>query len=222
MFFKNIKKIIIETVFPKHCLTCNKEGVYLCEDCFSLIDFLPKIDFKTRYLDGLISATSYNNIVTKELITKFKYEPFIKDIAPTLAYLIFHHIKISENEIINFEKEKCLIIPIPSHLKKEKLRNFNPPTEIAKSLSLLLKIPLETNILLKTRQTTPQINLSKKERENNVKNVFMVRDKNNSLINKTIFLVDDVFTTGSTLQEAARVLKNAGAKKVIGMTVAKE
>jgi ComF family protein len=222
MFFKNIKKIIIETVFPKHCLTCNKEGVYLCEDCFSLIDFLPKIDFKTRYLDGLISATSYNNIVTKELITKFKYEPFIKDIAPTLAYLIFHHIKISENEIINFEKEKCLIIPIPSHLKKEKLRNFNPPTEIAKSLSLLLKIPLETNILLKTRQTTPQINLSKKERENNVKKVFMVRDKNNSLINKTIFLVDDVFTTGSTLQEAARVLKNAGAKKVIGMTVAKE
>lgn len=222
MFFKNIKKIIIETVFPKHCLTCNKEGVYLCEDCFSLIDFLPKIDFKTRYLDGLISAVSYNNIVTKELITKFKYEPFIKDIAPTLAYLIFHHIKISENEIINFEKEKCLIIPIPSHLKKEKLRNFNPPTEIAKSLSLLLKIPLETNILLKTRQTTPQINLSKKERENNVKNVFMVRDKNNSLINKTVFLVDDVFTTGSTLQEAARVLKNAGAKKVIGMTVAKE
>jgi ComF family protein len=222
MFFKKIKKLIIETVFPKHCLTCNKEGVYLCEDCFSLIDFLPKIDFKTRYLDGLISATSYNNIVIKELITKFKYEPFIKDIAPTLAYLIFHHIKISENEIINFEKEKCLIIPIPSHLKKEKLRNFNPPTEIAKSLSLLLKIPLETNILLKTRQTTPQINLSKKERENNVKNVFMVKNENNSLTNKTVFLVDDVFTTGSTLQKAARVLKNAGAKKVIGMTVAKE
>jgi competence protein ComFC len=222
MFFKKIKKLIIETVFPKKCLTCNKEGTYSCEDCFSLIDFLPKIDFKTRYLDGLISAVSYNNIVTKELITKFKYEPFIKDIAPTLAYLIFHHIKISENEIINFEKEKCLIIPIPSHLKKEKLRNFNPPTEIAKSLSLLLKIPLETNILLKTRQTTPQINLSKKERENNVKNVFMVKNENNSLINKTIFLVDDVFTTGSTLQEAARVLKNAGTKRVIGVTVAKE
>lgn len=114
-----------------------------------------------------------------------------------------------------------ILIPIPLAKKRQKERGFNQSEEIGKELSKFLKIPLVNNALIKVRETLPQVELSGKEREENIKGAFWCRDEN-MVKNKTIFLVDDVFTTGSTMEEAARVLKEAGAKKVWGITVARE
>jgi predicted amidophosphoribosyltransferase len=88
-------------------------------------------------------------------------------------------------------------------------------------LSKFLKIPLANNVLIKVKETLPQVGLTAKEREKNIKGSFLVKN-DKEIKNKKIILVDDVFTTGSTMEEACRALKEVGAKQVWGITVARE
>ena len=113
------------------------------------------------------------------------------------------------------------LIPVPLFKRKLKKRGFNQAEEIAKELSRVLKIPLISDNLIKTKETPPQVNLSEKEREENLKNAFFC--KNPALIKqKKIFLIDDVYTTGSTMEECAKTLKQSGAKEIWGIVVARE
>jgi hypothetical protein len=95
-----IKDFTINLLFPRFCINCQKEGNYLCEDCFSLIDFLPYSRQKFKNLSGLICATPYQNFIIKKLIAQFKYEPFVKDLASTLASLIIHNLQQIENPLL--------------------------------------------------------------------------------------------------------------------------
>ena len=104
--------------------------------------------------------------------------------------------------------------------KKLKKRGFNQAEEIAKELSLFLKIPLFNNVLIKIKETLPQIELSDKEREENVSGAFFCQNKK-EIGGKKILLVDDVYTTGATMEECARVLKEAQAKEVWGLAIAR-
>lgn len=212
-------EFIKELLFPKFCLNCQREGEYLCQDCFALIDFPPYIPQKAAYLTGLFCAVPYNNFIIKKLIAQFKYRPFVKELAATLASLIIHSIKLNEKQILL--PETGLLIPVPLTKKRLRERGFNQAEEIAKELSSFWKIPLANDILFKIKETLPQVGLSKEEREKNVKGVFATRS-GNLIKDKTILLLDDVFTTGATLEEAARVLKGAGAREVWAVTVARE
>ena len=190
-----------------------------------MIDFLPPSNQKFKNLSGVFSAAPYQNFIIKRLIAQFKYEPYVKGLAKTLASLIIHNIQQTENHLLKVVPRSDLgtafIVPIPLTKKRLKQRGFNQSEEIAKELAKFLEIPLANNILLKVKETRAQVELSGKDREENLKGVFAVR--NNDLIkNKNILLVDDVFTTGSTLKEAASVLKVAGAKQIWGITVARE
>ncbi len=151
------------------------------------------------------------------MINQFKYEPYIKELSKPLTSLIIHH-------LINLNKTSNLfdfvLVSIPLHKKKLKQRGFNQAEEIAKELSENLKLPVFNNILIKTKQTPAQVELEKGEREKNIKNVFLCQEPE-SMINKKILLVDDIFTTGSTMEECARILKDAGAKEVRGVVVAR-
>ena len=102
-----------------------------------------------------------------------------------------------------------------------KNRGYNQSEELAKELSKTLKIPLILNNLIKIRATFPQIKLSAKERQENLKNAFSINNPE-ELKNKKIFLVDDVYTTGSTMEECAKTLKESGAKQVWGIAIARE
>jgi len=104
--------------------------------------------------------------------------------------------------------------------RKLKQRGFNQAEEIAKELSSFLKIPLVSDCLTKIKETLPQVELSGKKREENIKGVFLVKN-NEKTRGRKVLLVDDVYTTGSTMEEAARVLKTAGAKEVWGVVVAR-
>jgi len=210
-----IKEFILDILFPRFCLNCNREGSYLCPDCFSLIDISEKKYYFLKNLNGLFCPTSYDNFIVKKLINQFKYPPYIKELAKPLASLIITYFKIlGESGLQDF-----ILVPIPLHKKKLKSRGFNQASEIAKELSKNLAIPFSDNVLIKIKPTPAQVELKKEEREKNVRETFLCQ-KPEIIKNKKILLVDDVFTTGATLEEAGRALRRAGASEVWGVVVA--
>ncbi len=237
-----LKNHLFNLVFPRFCLNCQKEGNYLCQDCFSLIDiqtfqYCPfcnpaKIVFdgkacyscrKSKKLTGLFCAASYQNFIIKKLISQFKYEPYIKELAKPMAVLIIQHFQLLDYPPPFFkDRTGFVLMPVPLHKKRLKWRGFNQAEEISRQLSNFSKIALLSGVLLKTKETIPQVELSgKQQREENLKEVFICQNKN-LIKEKKILLVDDVFTTGSTMEECARVLKDSGAKEVWGITAARE
>jgi competence protein ComFC len=225
----------LDLLFPKLCLRCGTEGDFLCPDCQATLDilesnfclcqrpsrlpFVGKCRFcREKRLAGLYFALSYKNNLVKNLVGRLKYEPSAKELAKTLALLIITHFNLIQK---TFEVENHLLVPVPLAKKKLRRRGFNQSEEIAKVLSENLKIPMMTNILLKNRETKTQMKLSREERTTNIKDAFFVENKE-LLKDKEILLVDDVYTTGATMEECVRVLKRAGAKAVWGVAVARE
>jgi ComF family protein len=110
------------------------------------------------------------------------------------------------------------IVPVPLSIKKLRERGFNQSLLIARTVSKEIKVPLLIDILLKKKDTPPQIGLSAKERLLNLKNAFEVKGDVDGL---RLLLVDDVMTTGATVTECSKVLMKAGAKEVITLTLAR-
>ncbi|MCX6720139.1 MAG: ComF family protein [Candidatus Staskawiczbacteria bacterium] len=241
-FIEKSKEFALDLFFPKFCLGCQKEGSYLCEDCRAVLDIAehnyclcethpmrllpnsksgkcPKCSGKN--LSGLYFALSYKEKdLTKKLIRQFKYPPYLKDLAKTLAsILIEHFIKTGKNT--NEIWENSVLIPVPSDKKKLKTRGYNQSEELAKELSKVLQVPVISNNLIKTKITSPQMELKKYQREKNLKNAFQMKNPA-ELSGKKTFLVDDVYTTGSTMEECSQVLKTAGAQTVWGIAIARE
>ena len=185
--------------------------------------------YSTKSLTDLYFALPYQNILAKKLIRRFKYEPFIKELAETLVLLIITHFQLLDNKpnLANF-----ILIPIPLNEKRRRWRGFNQAEEIGKELSKFLparlasqgeaggKLPLVSDCLLRVKNNYPQVELSEKERKENVKDIFFCQNKK-EIFGKKILLVDDVYTTGATMEEAAWVLKKSGAKEVWGIVVAR-
>ncbi|MCL5010880.1 MAG: hypothetical protein M1127_01580 [Patescibacteria group bacterium] len=236
---KNIRKFLLDIFFPQFCLNCKKEGEAICEDCLHLIGLSPyqfcpfcsppkrvvdrgKCEAHRNYkLNGLFSAVSYQEPLAKKLIANFKYGPCLKTLSSALSYLIISHFLLSENKFIFEQKEKSIFIPAPLAKRKQKKRGFNQAELLSAGLSGYFQIPLITGNLVKIKNTASQVGLNFQQRAENVKNVFAVRNPS-ALQNKIVFLVDDVFTTGSTMEECARVLKAAGASQVWGIAIARE
>ncbi len=211
----SIKEFLLDILFPKSCLNCKEEGSYFCPDCQALLEvsgkqFCPyctrmSFDGKTciscqgkAKLDGLYFAVPYNHRLMKRLISQFKYEPLIKELANPLASLIITHFQLLEKPPSFLEKERreeFYLIPIPCSKKVLKWRGFNPAEEIAKELSSCLEIPVLSDAL-----------------SQNIKTIK----------GKKILLVDDIYTDNSPMQEYARILKEAEAKEVWGVAIARE
>jgi ComF family protein len=232
--FSPVKNFFIDLLFPKHCISCNREGTFLCQDCFSLIEPNPfqyclcskpqRVIEKgkcgrcrDRRLSGLYSAADFKQEILKNCIHKFKYGPYIKDLSYPLSYLIILHFEALKKKL----PAGSVLIPVPLFSKKERERGFNQSEEISKILSRAWQIELISGNLLKTKNTPAQAGLGKEKRGENLLGAF--RLKNESAVKeRIIYLVDDVYTTGATMEECARTLKEAGAKQVWGITVARE
>lgn len=216
-----MKNFFLRLLFPKFCLGCQKQGIYLCQDCEALIDIVNSVSKEFTNLSCLYWAADYENFIVKKIIQNFKYKPFVKDLAKTLALLIIIYFQNLEKSVEFLKrKEDFLLVPIPLSRKRLKWRGFNQAEEIAKQLSGFLEIPMSCNTLIKTKNTMPQLNLPQEARKENVKGAFSC-EKPEIIKHKKILLIDDVFTTGSTLEEAARILKGAGARDVQGIVVAR-
>jgi len=221
-----VKNFILDLLYPQFCFNCGQEGSYLCEDCQSILGVLNTHQKYTTHpsvggLKDLYFALPYQETLIKNLIQKFKYQPFVKGLAISLTSLIITHFQLLDNKP-NFSG--FTLIPVPLEKSKLKRRGFNQAEEIGKELARFLKIPLIPDCLVKIRETLPQVELSDQERKENVKDAFSINPVRCSLSNgvdKKILLVDDIYTTGSTLEECAKVLKKAGAKEIIGIVVAR-
>jgi ComF family protein len=213
-----IKEFLLDLIFPKICLGCKKEGIFLCQDCLSVLEISTTHQkFRGKYLDDLYFPLDYGNFLSKKLIQNFKYPPLIRELKRELALAIISHFLLLDKKPVLSD---FVLIPIPLAKKKLKWRGFNQAEEIGRELAEFLKIPLISDCLVKIKENKAQVELSEKERKENVRGVFFVKNKE-KIVGKKILLVDDVFTTGATMEEAARVLKEAGAKKIVGIVIAR-
>lgn len=200
------------------CETCRKKIVIhntlLCGKCHARLPYGEKIchvDFP--YVLG--AAGSYRDEVLKALIHHLKFR-YVTAAAEPLADILSDYVSRAGVLLPN-----TIIIPIPLSRKRERMRGFNQSERIARRFADLRELPLETHALVRIKHAKPQSETkSIEERSRNIRGSFAVTD-NTLVFQKNIFLVDDVATSGATLFEAARTLKSAGAKKIIGLACAK-
>ncbi len=207
---------VLDILFPKVCFGCGKEGVYLCEGCLKKEEILiQNYSLKsTPYLDGLVTLFRYRGAVRKAILA-LKYK-FASDIAGELGV---HAAKVLKSR--SFFQGERIIIPIPIYKNRANWRGFNQAEEIARHLGEALGWEFKKDILIKIKPTVPQTGLSATERVENLKESFGVNPKALVSSSPSIILFDDVLTTGSTLNEAAKVLKENGVKKIWGITFAR-
>ena len=194
---------VFQFFIPLLCLQCREESPALvCKSCLAKIE-RPTFATQDPYYYG-----NYDGVL-KELIHQFKFENKFS-LSPLFAQFLS---EISTKDI-------DMIIPVPMHFKKLKIRKYNPSVLMAKDLSKHLKIPYHFDILKKVIDTPSQTELSKTKRRHNVKGAYEV--KNHMLIQgKKILLIDDVYTTGATVHECKRTLLKSGAHSVQVATLAK-
>jgi ComF family protein len=218
----------IGLLFPRKCFGCGKFDSYICEDCVKSIPKVKQIcavckkPSRNGYThlrckkegapDRLISVFPYKGAVKKAILT-MKYK-FAYDIGKSLAQLTF--------ERWGKIKGKYLLAPLPLHEKRFNWRGFNQSEEIGKHLAKLTGWRFVPDLLIKKKMTKPQVELGKEERHINVKNVFSINPKYLGWkLKSNVILLDDVWTTGTTMKEGIKALKTFGFKKVWGLAVAK-
>ena len=219
---KEFKKAFLELFFPKFCFGCQKEKAYLCKDCQAVLD-ISGFHQKTEIsgIEDLYFALEYKSPLLKNLVKNFKYKPFIKELSKPLASLITAHLQLLDTSLLFYDQNSdFVLIPVPLEKRKLKRRGFNQAREIAKEISIFLNLPLIDNALIKNKTTKAQVSLSEKERIKNIIGAFECQNQE-KIKGKNVLLVDDIYTTGATMREASEVLKKAGAKKIIGMVIAR-
>lgn len=213
-FFRNILQIL----FPKRCLSCrvhNSDG--LCQDCAESIPF-----HRNQKNHHTISVFSYKNPLVKYTLWECKFNGDFGPLSKLLPRI--HDVVVDElsekNLFNNFQNP--VLVPIPLHPKRHKARGFNQSELIAHALYQTNPNIFDFNEtgLVRARETSPQAKIAdRKLRLKNVEHCFEVIQPE-LFHNKNIILVDDITTTGATLEEAMKVLKQAGARNVYAVTVA--
>jgi ComF family protein len=161
--------------------------------------------------DQAIVPLHYQGAV-QQLITQLKFSEKLS-CANVLSHLMIKHLIQDKNFI-----KPDLLLPVPLHAKRIQERGFNQALEIAKPLAKALKIPFERHLLFKKIFTMPQVGQTFAVRKKNLKNSFALRK---ALAGKHVGIVDDVMTTGSTVNEIAKLLKAQGATRVTVLAVAR-
>ncbi len=230
MKLEKIKKLFLDFIFPIECLGCGKENVWLCQDCLSSIPFKTEQSClfcrkpnesgltcrncsEKFFLDGCLSAGNYSNQLLAKIIKTCKYN-FARDLIPFIGNFIISF--LGEPMVKKFNiTEEVFFLPIPLHKKRLNWRGFNQAEILTDAL--LKKINAQTLPgLIRIKNNSPQAKLSEEKRKKNITGCFSWQGS--PLEGKILILVDDVATTGATLNEAAKILKKYGAKKVFAIT----
>ncbi len=217
----------LDILFPPICLGCQsnllsdeeKENL-LCNTCFNGVKIYSNI-VKPDPLFSLLAVSSYENTALRELIHYFKYNGFLAAQAP-LEKLIIKWLDANSSLVSSILDSSFCLIPIPLHKKRLRERGFNQAEIIGQILSRHLNIPLEKNLLERVRDTKSQIKMKgAQRREENVRGSIRIREEDRSPQCQNIILVDDIYTSGATMKEAAGALHRAGAKNIVGFTMAR-
>ncbi len=217
---KKIINNILELVYPPTCGFCGKIcSNYICTKCYAKIK---KYEIKNRknykvkdmYFDEMYNVFRYEEDIRNILIRyKFQNKAYL--------YKTFSKIILNNKKICGNLKKYDIIIPVPIHKKRKHRRGYNQTELVAKEISHQLKIKMGKDVLIKNINTKAQSELSKKERNDNIKGAFKVQNLQ-KIKNKKILLIDDIYTTGNTANECSKMLKLAGAKNIGILTIAKD
>lgn len=205
----------LNILFPKVCLNCGKQGEsYLCSSCFLALDLRFRIfPVQNKYYDFLIYLGKYKDEIRNKLLQfKFYNKAYINE--------YFLEFLLKDKNICDFLKSFDLIVPVPMYKDKKSRRGYNQTELFAKNLGKNLELSYEENILIKFKENKTQSLLPQNERTKNVRDVFKIENYF-EIKDKKIILIDDIFTTGATIQICSKLLKKAGAASIIALVIAK-
>jgi len=237
---KKFLKKIVEIFFPSHCLACEKivsKEALFCSDCWPKLQFItdPKckicsypFEVEISHMQPLCSKCLMKKPSYDKSIVIFRYNRFIKKIIGNLKYrdqtfLAKKFAKILCEKIRNDIAAYDLIVATPLHQKRLRKRKFNQAVLLCRELlKFFPEKKFIPDFLVRVKNTKPQVELRKKEREKNLKRAFLVNKKyREEARGKKILLLDDVMTSGATVENCAKELKRRGAKEVVVLAIAK-
>lgn len=230
--------LILDLLFPKKCVGCKKEGTYFCDSCVLNIKqtdlVCPRCEklaiggqthpiCKRRFgLDGLWSLGIYQNPL-RSAIGELKYRK-VKDLAEILTDITIEYwAKYQPYVLDQIKKDRgkgWLVIPVPLYWWRANTRGFNQSSLIGQTLSKKLGLDYSES-LKRIRYTRSQTKLKGKQRRKNISGAFALSPNCNLSPVTCVLLIDDVWTTGSTMKECCYILKRAGAKQVWALTLAR-
>ena len=220
----------LNLLFPQKCIGCGKESVFICYSCRSSLPrvmpplcprcgrpqpsgiLCPSCVSWRAEIDGIRSPFRFDGVM-RQAIHQLKYKN-LRALAGTLAQLL-------NDYLITNPVPGEVLVPVPLHQKRLRERGYNQCSLLAKELGKLTNLPLVDSCLVRQRHTPPQARTSTvDERQSNVADAFACRDQR--LRDKQVLLIDDVSTSGATVDACAAALKAAGAISVWGLVLARE
>ena len=227
-----LKEFLLDLVFPVYCQGCFTEGEYLCLACQAKLEmpegrclvcskgsFLGRIhpgcQSRGVTLDGLLVAARYHDPAIRNLIWHFKYDS-VKGASLVLSQILADFFVAQKLEEYF---ASSAVIPVPLHRRRFRERGFNQAELLAEGFASRLGLEY-LPILKRTKNSQSQVDLERGERLENVKNLFAAPPRP-SLGERKIILVDDVATTGATLNECAKELKKQSPSEIWGLVVAR-
>ena len=210
---------LIDLIYPPVCGICGKlDRNSLCKACEIMLNkyFDIRIDEynEGKYYNKHIYFFMYEGNIRRLILNyKFKEKSYL--------YETFVNFLIKKEKVFEIIKSYDIILPVPISKKRYNQRGYNQTELIAREISKSTELLLVTKCLYKQKNNVPQSTLNKENRIQNVKDAYKI--KNLRIIkNKKIILFDDIYTTGSTVNECSKILKENGAKKIIVITLAKD
>jgi len=212
---RRVEQTLLDIVFPPRCVNCRREGHYLCSDCRTAIVpvTLPMCDLCGRPVsvpglcssclhcrvpvDGIRSVAFFEDPLRKA-IHAFKYEGVTALSTPLGALLV--------EGWRRFRPAGDLMMPVPLHSRRARQRGYNQSALLAQVLSRYTGIPVLEKVLMRVRETLPQVELDAHHRWDNVEGAFECRDAD-ELGGRAVLLIDDVCTTGATINACADALR---------------
>jgi len=216
-FFCEIINSLLDTIFPRYCPGCYKRlylnEKYLCLYCKSQ---LPKTNYHINKNNPLLDLfIQHHNIQQVSAFLFFQSNSIVQNIIHNIKYKDMHFVaqylaRMYASDIINSNysyKNIDIIVPIPLHKKKLKQRGYNQSYYIALGISEILNIPIEENIITRIKNTESQTNKNIEQRIKNMEKAFALNENAiNYIQNKHILIIDDVITTGSTINSIIQIL----------------
>ena len=216
---KQLEKVL-NPIYPPTCGICGKlDSNFLCKRCEKLLEGQAKFGivenkYNENFFDKHLYIFDYQGIIRK-LIIDYKFNE------KTYLYKTFVNFLLKDKKFFNILKSYDTIIPVPISKKRKKERGYNQCLLISKEISKRLDIENNINCLYKVKDIVAQSTLNKEEREQNIKGAYEIKNVK-AIENRRILLIDDIYTTGSTLNECSKILKKATPKNITCLTIAKD
>jgi ComF family protein len=232
---KRIFNFILDILFPIKCVNCDKEGEWICKDCFYKIEIskkqkCPKCFSENKdglycekcaiysKMKGIVVAASYEDKLLQKATHILKYK-YVKDLSKPLSRILQKGFEVWQKENKQDLKD-IILIPVPLHRKRENERGFNQANLLARELGQRIKVEAKSDILKRIKNTKAQAKQDSLARRKNIKNAFELREQVN-LENKIVFIIDDVCTTSSTLEECAKEIDKLNPQEIWGLVLAR-